>query len=67
MLGHASAAMTLDVYADRFDDDPDAVAATLDRAKRVTDVCHEKGIESPEDSRSLVPTGAPDRNRTCDF
>src|SRR6478609_6562413 len=29
--------------------------------------CHEKGIESPEDSRSLVPTGAPDRNRTCDL
>lgn len=34
MLGHASAAMTLDVYADLFDDDLDAVAAALDRAKR---------------------------------
>ena len=33
MLGHASAAMTLDVYADLFDDDLDAVAAALnDRA-----------------------------------
>jgi integrase len=31
MLGHASAAMTLDVYADLFDDDPDAVAAALNR------------------------------------
>lgn len=30
MLGHASAAMTLDTYADLFDDDLDAVAAKLD-------------------------------------
>jgi integrase len=29
MLGHASAAMTLDVYADLFDDDVDAVAVAL--------------------------------------
>lgn len=29
MLGHASAAMTLDVYADLFDDDLDAVATAL--------------------------------------
>ncbi len=33
MLGHASAAMTLDVYADLFDDDLEAVAAALDRAR----------------------------------
>jgi integrase len=32
MLGHASAAMTLDVYADLFDDDLDAVALALDAA-----------------------------------
>lgn len=32
MLGHASAAMTLDVYADLFDDDLDAVGAALDQA-----------------------------------
>lgn len=38
MLGHASAAMTLDVYADLFDDDLDSVAAALDQAKRATDV-----------------------------
>jgi integrase len=31
MLGHASAAMTLDVYADLFDEDLDAVAVALDR------------------------------------
>lgn len=34
MLGHASAAMTLDVYADLFDDDLDAVAVQLDAARR---------------------------------
>ncbi len=38
MLGHASAAMTLDVYADLFDDDLDAVATALDRAKRASSV-----------------------------
>lgn len=38
MLGHASAAMTLDVYADLFDDDLDAVAAALDQAKRSANV-----------------------------
>ncbi|MFN3949140.1 tyrosine-type recombinase/integrase [Microbacterium sp.] len=32
MLGHASAAMTLDTYADLFDDDLDAVAAHLNDA-----------------------------------
>jgi integrase len=31
MLGHASAAMTLDVYADLFDDDLDAVAIALNK------------------------------------
>lgn len=36
MLGHSSAAMTLDVYADLFDDDLDAVATALDAAKRAT-------------------------------
>ncbi|TCN51845.1 site-specific recombinase XerD [Rhodococcus sp. SMB37] len=34
MLGHASAAMTLDVYADLFDGDLDLVADALDRARR---------------------------------
>jgi hypothetical protein len=32
MLGHASAAMTLDIYAGLFDDDLDAVAERLDQA-----------------------------------
>lgn len=34
MLGHASAAMTLDVYADLFDSDLDEVAAKMDAAYR---------------------------------
>lgn len=38
MLGHASAAMTLDVYADLFDDDLDAVAIRLDQALMVSSV-----------------------------
>ncbi|MET0860967.1 MAG: site-specific integrase [Microbacterium sp.] len=33
MLGHASAAMTLDVYADLFDDDLDTVSAPLNAAR----------------------------------
>ncbi len=33
MLGHASAAMTLDVYADLFDDDLDSVSASLNAAR----------------------------------
>jgi integrase len=32
MLGHAKASMTLDVYADLFDDDLDSVADNLDAA-----------------------------------
>lgn len=32
MLGHASAAVTLDTYADLCDDDLDAVSGALDRA-----------------------------------
>jgi integrase len=35
MLGHASAAMTLDVYADLFDDDLETVATTLSEARRM--------------------------------
>ena len=36
MLGHASAAMTLDTYADLFDDDLDAVSAKLDAVRAET-------------------------------
>jgi integrase len=34
MLGHAKASMTLDVYADLFDEDLDGVADRLDAAIR---------------------------------
>jgi integrase len=41
MLGHASAAMTLDTYADLFDEDLDAVADALDLAKSASaDIAH---------------------------
>lgn len=38
MLGHASAAMTLDTYADLFDDDLDAVATALNEARSISNV-----------------------------
>jgi integrase len=38
MLGHKSAAMTLDTYSDLFPDDLDAVAARLDEAVRAQGV-----------------------------
>jgi integrase len=38
MLGHASAAMTLDVYADLFDDDLDAVAIALNEGANAASV-----------------------------
>ena len=47
MLGHASAAMTLDVYSGLFDDDLDAVADRLDGAARdaaVPPVCSKASV-----------------------
>jgi len=38
MLGHKSAAMTLDVYSDLFDDDLDAVGMALDQARSAASV-----------------------------
>ncbi|MCQ4120449.1 tyrosine-type recombinase/integrase [Rhodococcus tibetensis] len=38
MLGHASAAMTLDTYAELFDDDLDAVGSALDQARSAASV-----------------------------
>lgn len=43
LLGHASAAMTLDVYSGLFDDDLDAVAARLDDSL-VSPVCPEASV-----------------------
>lgn len=38
MLGHPSAPMTLDTYADLADDDLDAVAVALNRARSISGV-----------------------------
>lgn len=58
MLGHASAAMTLDVYAGLFGDDLDAVADGLDRLRGVPQLGH---IEGSPDRGGVVgsrpPTG----------
>lgn len=53
MLGHASAAMTLDTYADLFDDDLDNVAEALSRARHT-----QRTIvipETPRDPRMIGP------------
>jgi integrase len=44
MLGHASAAMTLDVYSGLFDADLDSVAVQLDSLPGVSPVCHRAEI-----------------------
>jgi integrase len=53
MLGHASAAMTLDTYADLFDDDLDAVAVALNEAKRSASVV--KMWSEPESENDETP------------
>ena len=40
MLGHVSAAVTLDVYADLFDDDLDSVVPALNQAAMQSDVAN---------------------------
>jgi integrase len=47
MLGHASAAMTLDVYADLFDDDLDTVAHALNEA-------HAKAVGAKSGAKPLL-------------
>jgi integrase len=51
MLGHSSAAMTLDVYSGLFDDDVDGVAARLDE--------HIRRVEPRLDSAKCVPVVYP--------
>lgn len=48
MLGHASAAMTLDVYADLFDEDLAAVSTALDRARAAEVVQFSRSFADPE-------------------
>ncbi len=52
MLGHASAAMTLDVYSGLFDDDLDGVAARLDA--QATAVSAHRGAEAQGREGALV-------------
>ena len=49
MLGHAKASMTLDVYADQFEDDFTAVADRLDEIAEAAD--HLRTEPSPETNR----------------
>jgi integrase len=55
MLGHASAAMTLDVYSGLFDDDLDGLADRLDEA-RVYSLCttEEAGLVDPPSNVSQI-------------
>ena len=62
MLGHASAAMTLDVYAGLFGDDLDTVAINLDRGARTAsaDWMRTGGqIWASMPTRSSLPTEKP--------
>lgn len=55
MLGHASAAMTLDVYADLFEDDLDFVADQMDIARSlVPPVCPESNVTDIEKRRKAL-------------
>jgi hypothetical protein len=58
ILGHASAAMTLDIYADLFDDDLEAVATALDKAR---------ARESVGKMRARVLSPTRDSPPTCGF
>jgi integrase len=51
MLGHATASMTLDVYADLFDDDLDAVADRLDAVARSADFLRTSDVTPIENGR----------------
>jgi hypothetical protein len=54
MLGHASAAMTLDRYADPFDDDLDDVADRLDALRPPP--ADEMRTETPSEGPTQPPT-----------
>lgn len=58
MLGHASAAMTLDTYADLFDDDLDSVSDALDAAAASSGVASvlDRGLGSDASSDDEEPT-----------
>ncbi|MGN6218734.1 MAG: tyrosine-type recombinase/integrase [Microbacterium sp.] len=60
MLGHASAAMTLDVYADLFPEDLTSVSIALDRAARDSFV-GKPWAKPYDDSSGAPPEAPPDR------
>jgi integrase len=59
MLGHASAAMTLDVYADLFTDDLDDVATRLDHAARQSAPEPARPKATTDPARPIGPTSSP--------
>jgi len=65
MLGHASAAMTLDTYADLFDDDLDYVAQALSRARdsQRTIMIGEAGFRRPTRLRGWPELGPGQHSR----
>ena len=59
MLGHASAAMTLDVYADLFDSDLDAVAESVAKLwPRAQNEAPTQALETPSSSAYAPRRGA---------
>lgn len=54
MLGHASAAMTLDIYVDLFDADLDAVATLLNQAATFSNVA--KMLPREDSGQEKTPT-----------
>jgi integrase len=60
MLGHASAAMTLDTYADLFDDDLDFVAQALTSARQAaTLIVHEQSQPASPHDAAAAQRGLP--------
>lgn len=55
ILGHASASVTLDVYADLFDEDLDTVGASLDRVAMQTSVADLMPDERPDPWEQVPP------------
>src|SRR4030095_4914320 len=72
MLGHASAAMTLDVYSDLFDDDLDAVSDRLDQAVAAAGVQNVSSVtavneKKPQVDRNSGPLAASRERRRRDL
>lgn len=60
ILGHASAAVTLDVYADLFDEDLDTVGASLDRVAMQTSIAEVVADQrSPWENLPVLPGSQP--------